>query len=80
MRVAGLGPFIGLLLSVPKRFTTSLPSAPFLTPRIFFPNGKLRVHTAAEAKTERLAANPSRVTHKTRLPWASNPLESFQNS
>jgi hypothetical protein len=42
MRVARLGPFIGLLLSVPKRFRTSLPSAHFLTPRVFFPNGKLR--------------------------------------
>jgi hypothetical protein len=81
MRVARLGPFIGLLLSVPKRFRTSLPSAHFLTPRVFFPNGKLRVHIAAGAKTERFAADPSRVTHKMRLPRGSNStLVSFQNT
>jgi len=53
---------------VPTRFTTSVPSAPFLTPRIFFPTGKLRVHTAPGSKTERFAANSWRVTHEIVCP------------
>jgi len=72
---------IGLPLSVPTRFPTSVPCAPFLTPTIFFFTAKSGFTPLLEAKTERFAANSSRITSQDPFAWASNsPLRSFQNT